>query len=210
MSNAVEEFKAFVQDRQPLDDAGLDLLFRKARTVNGWLDKPVDDDTLRTLHSLYILGATASNTLPARIVYVKSDAAKDRLRPCLMDGNVDKTMAAPVCAVIGYDVAFHEHLDRLYPQVDFKTMFAKAPEHVRHTVALRNGSLQGGYFMLAARALGLDCGPMSGFNVAKATDAFFPDSSVEANFLCNLGYGDPDTVYARNPRLDFDEVSRIV
>lgn len=210
MSTAVDDFTDFVAKRQPLDDAGLDLLFRKARTVNGWQDKPVSDDTLRQLHALYILGATASNTLPARIVFVKSDAAKETLKGCLMDGNVDKTMAAPVCAVIGYDVAFHEHLDRLYPQVDFKTMFAKAPEHVRHTVALRNGSLQGGYFMLAARALGLDCGPMSGFNVAKATDAFFPDSSVEANFLCNLGYGDPDTVYARNPRLDFDEVSRIV
>ena len=210
MSDHVAEFKAFVATRQPLDEAGLDLLFRKARTVNGWQDKPVGEATLRSLHDLFILGATASNTLPARIVFVQSDEAKAKLKPCLMDGNVDKTLAAPVCAVIGHDLEFHQHLDRLYPQVDFKTMFAKAPDHVRQTVALRNSSLQGAYLMLAARALGLDCGPMSGFNAGKAKDAFFPDANVEVNFLCNLGYGDPDKVHPRNPRFGFDEVCSIV
>lgn len=210
MIDHVAEFKAFANDRQPLGDAGLDLLFRKARTVNAWKDRPVSEATLRELHQLFILGATASNTLPARIVYVQSDAAKAKLKTCLMDGNVDKTMAAPVCAVIGHDLEFHQHLDRLYPQVDFKTMFAKAPDHVRQTVALRNSSLQGGYFMLAARALGLDCGPMSGFNADKAKDLFFADKPVEVNFLCNLGYGEPDSVHPRNPRFDFDEISAII
>ena len=210
MTDPVADFKAFAAARQPLDDAGLDLLFRKARTVNGWQDKPVTEDTLRNLHDLYIMGATASNTLPARIVYVQSDEAKAKLKTCLMEGNVDKTLAAPVCAVIGHDLEFHQHLDRLYPQVDFKTMFAKAPDHVRQTVALCNGSFQGAYLMLAARAMGLDCGPMSGFNTDKAKDLFFAGTTVEVNFLCNLGYGNPEKVYDRNPRFGFDEVCSIV
>lgn len=210
MTDPVADFKAFAAARQPLNDAGLDLLFRKARTVNGWQDKPVTEDTLRNLHDLYIMGATASNTLPARIVYVQSDEAKAKLKTCLMEGNVDKTLAAPVCAVIGHDLEFHQHLDRLYPQVDFKTMFAKAPDHVRQTVALRNGSFQGAYLMLAARAMGLDCGPMSGFNTDKAKDLFFAGTTVEVNFLCNLGYGNPEKVYDRNPRFGFDEVCSIV
>jgi 3-hydroxypropanoate dehydrogenase len=156
------------------------------------------------------MGPTSANMSPMRIVFVKSKEAKEKLRPCLDAGNVDKTMAAPVTAVIGMEVRFFEHLPRLFPQADAKAWFKDLPEPVLEKMALRNSSLQGAYFMLAARAVGLDCGPMSGFDNGKVDAAFFAGTTVKSNFLCNLGYGDPAKLYPRNPRLDFDEACRSV
>jgi 3-hydroxypropanoate dehydrogenase len=195
---------------QSADDAALDLLFRAARTHNTWRDRPVEEATLRAIHDLMRWGPTSANCSPARIVFCRSPEAKARLRPFLTPGNVEKTMAAPVCAILAYDSLFYEKLDQLFPQNPaMKDYFARDPEQsARH--ALRNASLQGGYFILAARALGLDCGPMSGFDTAGLDREFFPDGRWKSNFLCNLGYGDPVGLRPRNPRLDFDDACRIV
>ena len=191
-----------------LADTGLDLIFRKARTHNGWLDKPVADDTLRALYDLLKWGPTSANCSPARFVFVRSHEGKERLRPALSAGNLDKTMAAPVTAIVGYDLSFHERLPQLFPHADARSWFAGKDELIR-TTAFRNGSLQGAYLIIAARALGLDCGPMSGFDNAKVDAEFFPSSSVKSNFLCNLGYGDPAKLFDRSPRLAFDEACRL-
>ena len=193
-----------------LGDAGWDLLFRKARTHNGWLNQPVDDATLREIYELTKMGPTSANMSPLRIVFVKSKDAKDKLKPCLSPGNVDKTMAAPVTAILGMDIHFYEHLPKLFPHADAKAWFKDLPENILEYMALRNSSLQGAYFMLAARSLGLDCGPMSGFDNAKVDAAFFAGTKFKSNFLCNLGYGDPSKLYPRSPRLTFDEVCSIV
>jgi 3-hydroxypropanoate dehydrogenase len=193
-----------------MNDDGLDLIFRKARTHTHWLDKPVDDALLRQAYDLARLGPTSANMSPMRIVFAKSREAKERLRPALAAGNVDKTMAAPVTAIIGMDIHFYEQLPRLYPHADARAWFKDLPDDVLEYMALRNSSLQGGYFILAARALGLDCGPMSGFDNAKVDAEFFAGTTVKSNFLCNLGYGDPAKLYPRSPRLDFDEACRIV
>jgi 3-hydroxypropanoate dehydrogenase len=192
-----------------LDDAALDLLFREARTHNGWIDRAVDDALLRRVWDLARMGPTSANCSPARIVFVKSRAAKERLRPALSAGNLEKTMTAPVTAIIGYDLDFPEHLPRLFPHDDAKSWFA-GNEPLIQTTAFRNGTLQGAYLMIAARALGLDCGPMSGFDNAKVDAAFFAGTRVRSNFLCNLGYGDPAKLFARSPRFGFDEVCAIV
>jgi 3-hydroxypropanoate dehydrogenase len=188
-----------------LNDEGRDLLFRNARTHNYWLPKPVDDALLREAYDLARMGPTSANMCPMRIVFVKSKEAKEKLRPCLEAGNVDKTMAAPATAVIGMDVHFYEKLPRLFPQADARAWFKDLPEPILEYAALRNSSLQGAYFLLAARAVGLDCGPMSGFDNAKVDAAFFAGTAVKSNFLCNLGYGDPSKLYPRNPRLAFEE-----
>ena len=187
----------------------LDLIFRKARTHNVWLDKPVEDGLLRQVYDLAKLGPTSANMCPMRIVFVKSREAKERLKPALAAGNVDKTMAAPVTAIIGMELHFFEQLPRLFPHADAKAWFKDLPENVLEYTALRNASLQGAYFMLAARALGLDCGPMSGFDNAKVDAAFFAGTTVKSNFLCNLGYGDVSKLYPRSPRLDFDEACKV-
>jgi 3-hydroxypropanoate dehydrogenase len=192
-----------------LDDAGLDLLFRAARTHNVWKDEPVDDALLQRVYDLAKMGATSANMCPLRIVFVKSHEAKEKLRPCLDAGNVDKTMKAPVTAILGMDVHFYEQLPKLFPHADAKAWFKDLPENVLEYVALRNSSLQGAYFMLAARALGLDCGPMSGFNNAKVDAAFFAGTTVKSNFLCSLGHGDATKLFPRSPRLAFDEACRI-
>jgi 3-hydroxypropanoate dehydrogenase len=192
----------------PLPDACLDTVFRAARTHNGFVDRPVTEATLRTLYDLLKWAPTSANSSPARFVFVTSREAKERLRPALSPGNLDKTMAAPVTAIIGYDLEFYEKLPRLFPHTDARSWFAGKPEHIL-TTAFRNGTLQGAYLIVAARALGLDCGPMSGFDNAIVDAAFFPGGKVKSNFLCNLGYGDPAKVKPRNPRLDFDEVCRI-
>ena len=189
---------------------GLDLIFRNARTHNAWLDKPVEDALLRQVYDLAKMGPTSANMCPMRIVFVKSAEAKERLKPALQPGNVDKTMAAPVTAIIGMDIHFYEELPRLFPHADVKSWFKDLPENVLEYTALRNSSLQGAYFMLAARALGLDCGPMSGFDNAKVDEAFFAGTAVKSNFLCNLGYGDPSKLYPRSPRLGFDEACQRV
>jgi 3-hydroxypropanoate dehydrogenase len=192
-----------------VDDKALDALFRTARTHNGWQDKPVSDDLLRQVWDLARMPPTSANCMPARIVFVRSAAAKEKLKPALSPGNLDKTVAAPATAIIAYDTEFFELLPRLYPQADMKKLFVGNPAGAE-TAAFRNGSLQGAYFILAARALGLDCGPMSGFDNAKVDAAFFPGGKVKSNFLCNLGYGDPAKLRPRNPRLGFDEACRIV
>lgn len=191
-----------------LTEPALDRIFRTARTHNGWLDRPVDDETLRTLYDLLKWGPTSANCSPARIVFVRSRDAKERLRPSLSAGNLDKTMAAPATAIIGYDLRFYERLPRLFPHTDARSWFAGRDELIR-TTAFRNGTLQGAYLIIAARALGLDCGPMSGFDNAKVDAEFFPGGTVKSNFLCNLGYGDPAKLHPRSPRLAFDEACRI-
>lgn len=193
-----------------LTDDGHDLLFRKARTHNGWLDKPVDDAVLRQVYDLAKMGPTSANMCPMRIVFVRTKEAKERLKPMLDAGNVDKTMAAPVTAIIGMDVHFFEQLPKLFPHVDAKAWFKDLPENILEYIALRNSSLQGAYFMLAARSLGLDCGPMSGFKNDKVDAEFFSGTTVKSNFLCNLGYGDESKLHPRNPRLSFEEACRVV
>ena len=192
-----------------LGDDGLDLLFRNARSHKAWLDRPVPDDLLRRVYDLARLGPTSANCSPMRVLFLTSRAAKERLRPALSPNNVDKTMQAPVTAVIGHDLEFHEQLPRLFPGADMRANFVGKPELIA-TTAFRNGTLQGAYLMLAARALGLDCGGMSGFDNAKVDAEFFPDGRVKSNFLCNLGYGDPSKLTPRAPRLPFDEVCRII
>ena len=193
-----------------LTSEDLDLIFRKARTHNVWLDKPVEEALLKQVYELARMGPTSANMCPMRIIFVKSKEAKERLKPALDKGNVDKTMKAPVTAIIGMDVHFYEKLPQLFPHADAKAWFKDLPENVLEYIALRNGSLQGAYFMLAARALGLDCGPMSGFDNAKVDAAFFAGTTVKSNFLCNLGHGDASKLYPRSPRLSFEEACKVV
>jgi 3-hydroxypropanoate dehydrogenase len=194
---------------QLLDSAALDQLFDKARTHNKWQPREVPDELLKKIVEHMKWGPTSANCSPARIVFVKSQEAKARLKPHLSPGNVEKTMAAPATAILAYDLNFYDYLPRLYPPADAKSWFAGKKEHADIT-AFRNGTLQGGYFILAARALGLDCGPMSGFNNAGVDAEFFAGTEIKSNFLCNLAYGDPSGVYPRSPRFDFDEMARIV
>lgn len=191
-----------------LSDKGLDLLFREARTHNAWQDKEVSDVLLEAVFDLAKMGPTSANCSPMRVVFAKSPEAKEKLKPALLADNVAKTMAAPVTAIIGHDTTFYEHLPRLFPHTDARPWFVGNDTLIVET-AFRNGSLQGAYFILAARALGLDCGPMSGFNNAKVDAAFFPDGKVKSNFLCNLGYGDPAVLFPRSPRFEFDDVCTI-
>jgi 3-hydroxypropanoate dehydrogenase len=191
------------------NDASLDLIFREARTHSAWLDKPVDDALLRKAYDLARLGPTSANMCPLRIVFVKSKEAKEKLKDALDAGNVAKTMAAPVTAIIAMDVRFYEQLPQLFPHADAKAWFKDLPEAVLEYIALRNSSLQGAYFMLAARALGLDCGPMSGFNNAKVDAAFFAGTTVKSNFICSLGHGDASKLFPRSPRLSFEEACQI-
>jgi 3-hydroxypropanoate dehydrogenase len=193
-----------------LSNEGLDLIFRAARTHNVWLDKPVDDALLLQVYDLAKLGPTSANMCPMRIVFVKSPEAKEKLKPALNPANVEKTMKAPVTAVIGMDVRFYEFLPKLFPHADARAWFKDLPESVLEYTALRNSSLQGAYFMLAARSCGLDCGPMSGFDNAKADAAFFAGTTVKSNFLCNLGYGDASKLYPRSPRLSFGEACTVI
>ncbi|MSP83207.1 MAG: malonic semialdehyde reductase [Alphaproteobacteria bacterium] len=188
----------------PLDAAALDLLFRTARTHRDWLPKPVSRAVLVEAYELARLAPTSANCSPMRIVFVISPAAKARLCPCLSSGNVAQTMAAPATAIIAHDTRFYDLLPRLYRAADARPWFADDPAAARATAA-RNGGLQGAYFILAARACGLDCGPMSGFDNAKVDAAFFPDGRNRGNFLCNLGYGDPKSLRPRDDRLAFDE-----
>jgi 3-hydroxypropanoate dehydrogenase len=191
-----------------LDDASLDQLFRTARTHNE-LGGEVSDETLRALYDLLKWGPTSANMGPARLVFVKSPEAKARLAPALDEGNRAKTMAAPVTVIVGHDEDFHEKLPYLFPHTDAKSWF-EGPREGRSVAAFRNGSLQGAYLILAARALGLDTGPMSGFNNAMVDELFFAGTAIKSNFLVNLGHGDPARLFPRSPRLAFDEAARIV
>ena len=188
-----------------LDDVALDILFRKSRTQNGWLPTPVSDAELQAIYDLMKWGPTSANCCPARLVFLRTPEAKARLLPALSPGNVDKTKAAPVTAIIGYDTRFYEVLPQLFPHRPEMADNYKSNATLAETTAFRNGTLQGAYFMVAARALGLDIGGMSGFDNAKVDAEFFPDGRVKSNFLCNVGHGDPSKVLPRLPRLTFEE-----
>ncbi len=192
-----------------LDPAALKQLFLEARTQNKWQHKDVPDALLKELVDIMKMAPTSANCSPARIVFVKSKEAKERLKPLLSPGNVEKTMSAPVTAIVGHDMAFYEQLPKLFPHVDAKSWFVGKPEHIGMT-AFRNGTMQGAYLILAARGLGLDAGPMSGFDNAKVDAEFFKNTTIKSNFLCNLGYGDPAGVLPRSPRFTFDEMASIV
>lgn len=194
---------------QRVDDTALDLVFRTARTQNGWLPQPVSHELLQQVWDLAKMGPTSANCLPLRVVFVTTAEGKARLKPHLSPGNVDKTMAAPVTAIFGHDLEFYEKLPRLFPHADARSWFVGNDELIR-TAAFRNGTLQAAYFMLAARSLGLDCGPMSGFDNDGVDREFFPDGKVKSNFICSLGYGDPSKLFPRNPRLGFDEACAVV
>ncbi len=194
---------------QPLDQAAFNQLFDEARTNNKWQPREVPDALLRQIVEHMKWGPTSANCSPGRIVFVKSAEAKQRLKPHLNPGNVEKTMTAPATAIIGYDLNFYEYLPRLYPPADAKSWFVGKKDFA-DTTAFRNGSLQGGYFILATRALGLDCGPMGGFNNAGVDAEFFSGTEIKSNFLCNLGFGDPAGIYPRSPRFSFDEMATII
>jgi len=188
----------------PLDAEALDQLFRTARTHNKWRDRPVPDGLLRELYELVKMGPTSANCSPARFVFVRTPEGKAKLRPALSSGNLEKTLAAPVTVIVAADTLFYDQLPKLFPHADARSWFTSSEEMAKET-AFRNSTLQGAYLILAARALGLDAGPMSGFKPDLINAAFFEGTSYRANFLVNLGYGDPSGVFGRLPRLGFDE-----
>ena len=192
-----------------LDDDGLNLLFREARSQRGWTDKLVNEATLRQLYDLAILGPTSANCLPMRLVFAASLEAKNKLKLCLGSNNIKKVMAAPVTAIVAFDLDFAGYLPKLFPHADAKSWFTGNPG-LTETTALRNGSMQGAYLIMAARSLGLDCGPMSGFDNTKVDESFFNGTSYRSNFLCSLGYGDHSAYGVRLPRFDFDEICKLV
>lgn len=193
-----------------LPDAALDRLFREARSFNGWKGRPVADLTLQALYDLLKWGPTSANCSPARFLFLMSEDAKARLRPHLMPGNVEKVMTAPVTVVIAHDLAFYDRIPELFPHNPGAREWFSTDEQVAQTTAFRNGTLQGAYLIMAARALGLDCGPMSGFDNAGVDAEFFKGTRIRSNFLCALGYGDPASLFPRSPRLPFDEACSIL
>jgi 3-hydroxypropanoate dehydrogenase len=194
---------------RPVPETALEQIFNKARTHSAWLPEPVTDQQLIQIYDLMKMGPTSANCCPARILFVRSKEAKEKLAPCLSPGNVDKTNAAPVTAIIAHDLEFYERLPVLFPFADARSWFAGKPAFIEST-AFRNSSLQGAYFIMAARSLGLDCGPMSGFDNARVDAAFFQGTSLKSNFLCNIGYGDASKLHPRAPRLKFEEACKVV
>jgi 3-hydroxypropanoate dehydrogenase len=192
-----------------IDETAFATLFHDARTHNGWQDRDVDDSLLRKAWDLAALGPTSANCEPMRVLFVKSDAAKQRLKPFLSEGNLEKTMKAPVTAIIGHDMEFYENLPKLFPHADARSWFVGNDDLIAAT-AFRNGTLQAGYFILALRGLGLDCGPMSGFDLAGVDGEFFAGTPIKSNFLINIGYGDPEKLFARSPRLAFEDGAEIL
>ncbi len=192
-----------------LNQSALETLFINARSHNGWQDKPVTTAQLQQIFDLMKWGPTSANCSPARVVFVQSAEQKERLVACVMEGNVAKVKAAPVTAIIGMDMAFYEKLPQLFPHADARAWFVGNQALIEST-AFRNSTLQGAYLMMAARSIGLDCGPMSGFDPEKVNAAFFADSTVKVNFICSLGYGDPTKLFGRSPRMAFDEACKIV
>jgi 3-hydroxypropanoate dehydrogenase len=196
-------------ETKSISEEALEQIFTKARTHSVWLPEPVSDELLRQIYDLMKFGPTSANCCPARIVFVKSKEGKEKLLPCMAEANVEKTKTAPVTAIIAYDMEFYERLPKLFPHAPARSWFAGNDSLIQST-AFRNGTLQGAYFMIAARSLGLDCGPMSGFDNAKVDAAFFQATSWKSNFICNLGHGDSSKLHSRSPRLDFDEVCKIL
>jgi 3-hydroxypropanoate dehydrogenase len=195
--------------RNAIEDAALDQLFRSARTQNKWLDKPVSATLIEAIYDLMRMAPTSANSSPARFIFITSEEGREKLKPFLLPNNVPKVMTAPVTAIVGYDLEFYEKLPVLFPHVDARSWFS-GNDKLAETTAFRNSSLQGGYLIMAARALGLDCGPMSGFDNEGVDKAFFEGTRVRSNFICCIGYGDPSGVFPRSPRLAFDEACRIV
>ena len=186
------------------------LIFKEARTHNDWLDKDISNDILMEIFDLMKWGPTSANCSPARIIFVKSKVSKDRLLPFVIESNLEKTKSAPVTAIIGHDINFHDHLPKLFPHnLDAQNWFNHSIDIAEET-AFRNGSMQGAYFIIAARALGLDCGPMSGFDKEGVDNEFFRDTNIKSNFLCNLGYGDKTKLFGRSPRFKFNEICEII
>ena len=195
--------------RTPLEDSGLNLLFRDARTQNSWLPESVNEDMLQAVFDLMKMAPTSANCSPARFVFVTTPEGKEKLKPALSEGNLAKTMSAPLTVIIANDMQFFDHLPELFPHTDARAWFTGNDAIISET-AIRNGTLQGAYFMLAARALGLDCGPMSGFDVDMVNTTFFPDGRFRVNFLCNIGYGDDKEIFPRLPRFNFEQACTIV
>ncbi len=193
---------------EKLSQGSFDALFLQARTYSSWTDKPVTDEDIKRIYELLKMGPTSANCCPGRFLFLRSKESKERLRPFLSEGNVDKTMAAPVTVIVAHDLKFHEKLPHLFPHTDAKSWFV-GNEDLINLTAFRNSSLQGAYLIMAARSIGLDCGPMSGFDNEKVDKEFFPDGAVKSNFLCNLGHGDQSGLYPRSPRLEFSEACRI-
>ncbi len=206
-AKAQEDIRALRQEIETLDDPSIDLILRKARSHYSWRDEAVPESLLRRLHDIMIMGPTSMNSCPARFVYVTSPDGKARLAKSLKPKNVEKVVSAPVTAIIAYDLDFWRRLPDLFPHEDRRPMFEGKPDHIEAT-AFRNGTLQGAYFMIAARALGLDVGPISGFSNALVDEEFFAGSSWRSNFLCNLGYADETALFQRLPRISFDDISR--
>ena len=206
---AQEQFKDLKERTNPLDEEALNLVFGEARSMNGWQDKDVSDAMIHSLYDLTKMGPTSTNCSPARFVFVKSEAEKAKFEPALLPNNISKVMTAPVVAIIGYDLDFSDHMTKLFPHMDVAPMY-KGNDEMNVSTAFRNSSLQGAYLIMVARALGLDCGPMSGFNNQLVDETFFSDSNIKSNFLCCIGYGDSTKIFQRLPRLDFDEVCKII
>ena len=207
---AQETFRRLKEEVSRADPATLRLILTDARTQNVWQQRDVADDLLKEIYQIMKMGPTSANCCPARIVFLKSQASRERLRSALKPNNIDKTMSAPVTAIIAHDTAFWKHAETMFPQNPGAQLTFKDNPTGSEIAAFRNGSLQGAYFLIAARAVGLDCGPMSGFDNSLVDDEFFPDTTLKSNFLCNLGYGDPSKTFKRLPRFNFDEVCEIL
>ena len=207
---AQETFRRLKEEVSRADPATLRLILTDARTQNVWQQRDVADDLLKEIYQIMKMGPTSANCCPARIVFLKSQASRERLRPALKLNNIDKTMSAPVTAIIAHDTAFWKHAETMFPQNPGAQLTFKDNPTGSGIAAFRNGSLQGAYFLIAARAVGLDCGPLSGFDNALVDDEFFLDTTLKSNFLCNLGYGDPSKTFKRLPRFDFEEVCEIL
>ena len=209
VAEAQSTFTNLKDNSDPLNDKQLALLFGEARSMNGWQDKEVSDDMVKSIYELTKMGPTSTNCCPARFKFIKSDNQKQLLKEALLPNNIDKVMSAPVIAIIGYDLDFSDNMGKLFPHMDIAPMY-KGNAEFNQATAFRNSSLQGAYFMMVSRALGLDCGPMSGFNNDLVDKTFFKDTNIKSNFLCCIGFGDPSKIFMRLPRLNFDDVCEIL
>ena len=209
VAEAQSTFTDLKNNSDPLSDKQLALLFGEARSMNGWQDKAVSDDMLKSIYELTKMGPTSTNCCPARFKFIKSDEQKQLLKEALLPNNIDKVMTAPVIAIIGYDLNFSDNMAKLFPHMDVAPMY-KGNAEFNQATAFSNSSLQGAYFMMVSRALGLDCGPMSGFNNDLVDEIFFKNTNIKSNFLCCIGYGDPLKIFMRLPRLNFDDVCEIL
>jgi 3-hydroxypropanoate dehydrogenase len=209
VAEAQSTFTDLKNNSDPLSDKQLALLFGEARSMNGWQDKAVSDDMVKSIYELTKMGPTSTNCCPARFKFIKSDEQKQLLKESLLPNNIDKVMTAPVIAIIGYDLNFSDNMAKLFPHMDVAPMY-KGNAEFNQATAFRNSSLQGAYFMMVSRALGLDCGPMSGFNNDLVDEIFFKNTNIKSNFLCCIGYGDPLKIFMRLPRLNFDDVCEIL